>query len=352
MNTGAAITPSSEHLDVERAAALLRHETGVVIPVYLPQGIDRDCGQALLRENVAAYCRQVADPAMVCLSVDGEPFGAQFAAQLAGKFGTRVHVAPANKGKLHGAANGVRTLLAETDLAYVAIVDQDGDHFANELLNFVRAAQHIVRHTGRDRVLVLGGRLSRHRPLGLLRGELEELADRVLLDALFYRSVVTGRPLRLEYAFAHGDYPDFHSGYKLFSRATAGHVFLGPPHQAGVSDDCYYRHACEAVMVVEALEQDAYLGVVNRTTVNEQPVSTFGLYNASQLMADTIIWPCKRLEIPLPFVRQWLDNHIPRLLLSTLIPDGRRELERIRELVCAAYGQEEKPGPSLQPLFV
>lgn len=31
-------------------------------------------------------------------------------------------------------------------------------------------------------------------------------------------------------------------------------VFLSPPQQMGVSDVVYYRHACEAVIVVEALE--------------------------------------------------------------------------------------------------
>ena len=64
-----------------------------------------------------------------------------------------------------------------------AIVDQDGDHFAYELPNLVRAALHITSHNHRERVIVLGRRISRHRPMGLLRGELEEYADRILLDA-------------------------------------------------------------------------------------------------------------------------------------------------------------------------
>ena len=35
-------------------------------------------------------------------------------------------------------------------------------------------------------------------------------------------------------------------GYKLFTRATAADVFLSEPRLAGVPEDCYYRHACEA----------------------------------------------------------------------------------------------------------
>jgi hypothetical protein len=338
---------------LQRTAHIVRHETGIVIPVYLPEGVDAACGEALLRDTVATYCDQVADPAAICLSVDGEQFGADVAQPLAREAGTSCYVSPANRGKLGAAANGVRVLLAKADLAYVAVVDQDGDHFANELPNFVRAAQHIATHVGHDRIMVLGRRISLHRPLGFLRGELEAFADRVLLDALSYRAAVTNRPLRLEYAMAMDEFPDFHSGYKLFSRTTAREVFLSEPQLAGVSEDGTYRHACEAVMVVEALEHGAYLGVVNRSTFNEQPISTFGQLNLSQLVADHIIWPCKRLDVPLPFVRQWMANHTPRLLLNTLAPHGKEELERIRRLVFAAFGEEQgEVEPVLHPLFV
>jgi hypothetical protein len=345
--------PSFTHTEAA-ALGILRHGTGVVIPVYLPEGIDAARGAELLRETVQAYCAQVEDPATICLSVDGHPFGAAHASRLAEEFGTSIYVAPANRGKLQAAAHGVRVLLERQDTAYVAIVDQDGDHFANELPNLIRVARHVAAHTGNDRCLVLGRRVSRHRPMGFLRGELEELADRILLDALLYRSAIDGQPLRLEYVYALDEFPDFHSGYKLFSRSIAGQVFLGEPQMAGVSEACYYRHACEAVMVVEALEHGAYLGVVNRSTLNEQPISTFGLFNLSQLVADKIIWPCKRLGVPLLFVRQWMANHIPRLLLHTLAPDGKAELERIRRIVIAAWDEDQAadPEPTLQPLFV
>ena len=336
------------------ATDLMCHRTGIVIPVYFPEGMDTRLGEALLRENVGLYCEQAADPATICLSVDGEAFGSDSVDRMAREFGVSTCVAPINRGKFYAAANGVRVLLRKAEPEYVAVVDQDGDHFGNELLNFVRAAQHIARHVGDDRIMILGRRISRHRPMGFLRGELEELADRVLLDALLYHAAVTNHPLRLEYALALDEFPDFHSGYKLFGRSIAEHVFLNEPQLAGVSETCYYRHACEAVMVVEALEHGAYLGVVNRSTLNEQPISAFGLLDRSQLVADKIIWPCKRLNIPLSFVKQWMANHIPRLLLNTLAPDGREELERIRHLVIAAFGGEQggEPEPILQPLFV
>ena len=342
-------------MDVSAASAcieIVRNRTGVVIPVYLPDGIDREVGAVLLRDTVSAYCAQVAAPERVCLSVDGAACGADVACEIADAFGALVCVAETNVGKLSAAANGVCALLGSADLAYVAIVDQDGDHFANELLNLVRVAEHIARHSGEGGVMVLGERVSRHRPMGFLRGELEEFADRMLLDALTYHAAMTGRPLRLEYALSLGDYPDFHSGYKLFDVETARQVFCGMPHMAGVSRECTYRHACEAVMTVEALEYGAYLGVVRRATFNGQPISTFGQFNVSHLAADMIIWPCKRLQIPLVFVEQWMANHMQRLLLHTFAPDGAQELERIRRLVIAAFDGSRDLGPILQPIFL
>lgn len=295
------VSPSEQALD------FMRRETGIVIPVYLPKTIDTNKGKCLLRDTILMYCEQVSDPSTICLSVDGEEFGAEVVRGISEEFNVSSYISPANRGKLQALINGVRYLLDQRLLKYIAVVDQDGDHFANELLNFVRAAQHITNHAGTDEVLILGRRISRHRPMGFLRGELEELCDRVLLDALMYNAALTQRPLRLEYAVTFDEFPDFHSGYKLFSRSTASAVFLKGPKQMGVSDTCYYRHACEAVMVVKALDQGAYLGVVNRSTFNEQPISTFGLFNRIQLAADKIIWPCKRLAIPLPFVKQYTE---------------------------------------------
>ena len=338
----------------ERAFHTMRHETGVVIPVYFPEGVDTLQGKALLQDTVQSFCRQVKDPKNICLSVDGEEHGVEIAEAVEKDFQISWCFTPINRGKLQGAANGVRFLLKQSPLNYIAMVDQDGDHFANELLNFLRAAEHISTHADTEKLLILGRRISLHRPMGFLRGEIEELADRVLLDALQYRAVTQQRPLRLECAAAFGEYPDAHSGYKLFSVATAEAVFLSPPQMVGVSEECYYRHACEAVMLVEALEHGAYLGVVNRSTFNEQPISTFGLLNRVQLAADKIIWPCKRLEIPVPFVEQWLANHLSRLVLNTLPTEGKEELEQIRQLVLGTLMGDPKLKfeQPLQPLFV
>jgi hypothetical protein len=331
----------------------VRQATGIVIPVYLPPGSDREQSITLLRDTIAAYRAQVAEPGHVCLSGDGETYGGNIVRELADTFNVSACVGLENKGKFYGAMLGTCLLLENPDLHYIAVVDQDGDHFANELPNFVRAAEHTRTQSGDGRVMVLGRRISRHRPMGFLRGELEELADRVLLDALHYHAAMTGVPLRLEYATLLDEMPDFHSGYKLFDRATAEAVFMDDVTLAGCSERTYYQHACEVVMSVEALESGARLVVVNRSTFNEQPVTMFGKLNQVQLTADMIIWPCKRLGVPATFVKQWLANHAPRLLLNTVVPEGQEEIRRIRELVLTAFDNvDEEIDIFLQPLFI
>jgi len=114
----------------ERSLGRLRHATGIVIPVYLPESADRAQGKLLLRDTVISCCAQVDDPTAVCLSVDGADNGADVVQALAADFGTSTMVAPVNMGKLHGVAEGFRILLRRPELAYFAVLDSDSDHFA------------------------------------------------------------------------------------------------------------------------------------------------------------------------------------------------------------------------------
>jgi len=335
------------------AAKDLRERTGVVISACQPKGIGDDAFFSMLRETVEAFLREMAAPEAICLSADGDGPTGECARRLSDETGVRAVVGDVNRGKLHALRNGMAALSSWKEMRYVAAADQDGDHFANELLNFIRAARHAEAALGSDRVLVLGRRISRHRPMGFLRGELEELADRVLLDALHYDAAATGAPLRLEFTASLDEFPDFHSGYKVFTRRTADDVLLAAPNPAGQSEDCYSRHAVEAVLCVEAVKSGATLVQVNRSTWDEQPVSAFAQLDRRRMVADKIVWPCKRLGVPGPFAAQWLDNHLPRLLLGTLAPEGRKELLEIRRLVRDAFGvPPDDPQAILRSPFV
>jgi hypothetical protein len=252
----------------------------------------------------------------------------------------------------------MHALLDDERLLWFAAVDQDGDHFGNDLLNFVRAALHVVETSAMpDReaaIMVLGNRAC-HRPLGFLRAEQEALSNLMLMDALTYAAAVSNQPLRLEYLTTTDPLPDFHSGYKLFSRATAHAAFDHEPPLLGLPESAAYRHACEAVMTVEAHLSGATLAAINRRTFDEQPISHFASYNRAALAADMILWPCKRLNVPGHFVAQWLANHLPALLLGTLAPQGQDELRAIRQLVLHAYDLDPAatpPAPLTRPRFV
>ncbi len=323
---------------VRESIDIAQNATSVVITLYAGASIDPSDYAALLESTVLMYVRELADPSSICLSVDGPGLAVVVAERLSKRHGTSLVLSEQNGGKFAALQHGIQHMLQNTDHLYFAAVDQDGDHFASDLLDFVRTAEHVRKSIGTDRTLVMGERLSLHRPLGYLRGEQETLADAVLLDALHYHAAVSSQPLNLTYAQFIHKYPDFHAGYKLFSRQTALDVFMSEPDFAGCSEEVYYRHAIEAVMVVEALVRGATLASLTRRTFDEQPVSVFANFNLTQLTADLIIWPCKRLGVPREFVRQWMSNHIPELLLGTLQPEGRDELLAIQELVLEAFG--------------
>jgi hypothetical protein len=322
----------------EQIRSHLSERTGIVIPVYLPDDVALNQGRRIIEDTVASLAREVSDPASICLSVDGSEVGRSVCRSLAEDFSVETVYAEENRGKLSAVKQGAGFLLEHSRFRYIAVVDMDGDHFANELINFIRAAEYTRSLIGQDRIMVLGRRISRHRPLGFLRGELEELADRVLLDCLHYDAAVTDQPLRLEFTTSLDAFPDFHSGFKVFTRPVAEEILLAEPRMAGVSEKAYFKHAVEAVMTVEAVKCGAVLVQVNRSTFDEQPFTTFGGLDRIELFKNKILWPCRRLKIPPAFVKQFIDNHIPSLLLGTLAPQGSSELIEMRRQVLLAMG--------------
>ena len=128
------------------------------------------------RKPDRSYGTQAIGKADDTLAADGEDCGADVVRQLAARHGVDAVVGQRNQGKLHALRLGMARLEERQDLSWFATIDADGDHFANELVNLVRAGIYArqERHVGG--VHVLGRRISRHRPMGWLRGELEELA--------------------------------------------------------------------------------------------------------------------------------------------------------------------------------
>lgn len=330
----------------------LRQSSAVVIPAYFPAAADAGLAADLLRDTALGCSSLLGDPGRVCISVDGENPAAEAARRLQAEFGVKVVVSARNKGKLGALLEGLTALVREEMFRYFLLVDQDGDHFPNELPNFIRAVRHVSSAVKHDRLLVLGRRSSRHHPMGYLRGELEELADRMLIDCLQYRAALDGLPLNLQYALLFDEFPDFHSGYKLLTRPLVTALLDRPVCCEGLSEEAVYRHAVEAVLCVEAVLAGGVIVSVARSTFNEQPITAFGQLNRCRLVADKIIWPAKRLRVPGVFIGQWMENHMARLQLTTLVPSGKEELIQIRNLVREAFDLPEMPAEIDGPRFV
>ncbi len=338
--------------DYLRAAEGLRESSGIVIPAYFPRATELELAARLLTDTALGCRTQVGDPARICISVDGENPAAEAARRLEADYGLTIVVSGRNRGKLGALEEGLRRLIGNESLHYFLLVDQDGDHFPNELPNFIRAARHVATVAQTDRLLVLGRRSSRHHPMGYLRGELEELADRMLVDCLQYHAAIEGRPLNLQFALLLDEFPDFHSGYKLLTRPMVQTLLENGVPLEGLAEDAVYRHAVEAVLSVEAVLAGGIIVSVARSTINDQPMTAFGQLNRCRLVADKIIWPARRLRVPAGFVAQWMENHLARLQLGTLAPSGKEELFEIRNLVREAFDLPDAPREIAGPPFL
>ena len=71
---------------MSNAIALLEQATGVVIPVYFHADTDLDFGTALLHDTVHMFARELADPSLICLSVDGQGVPLTIAKHVASEF--------------------------------------------------------------------------------------------------------------------------------------------------------------------------------------------------------------------------------------------------------------------------
>jgi hypothetical protein len=243
---------------------------------------------------------------------------------------------------------GRRSPLAD-GIRYFVVRDCDADHFICDLPNLVRSAHNISVQEKTDRVLVIGRRIDRHRPLGFRRGQMEELCNRILLDAMNYRLARRSEVLNSQHYSPYGDVPDFKSGYKLYSRAVARIAFTRNPRFLCLEPKDYWRHGAEPIPIVEAVMAGAVIGEMNRTTFDVQPTTTFTESSAVDMHVKTLAWAFCRLGIHGKCAEQMFNNHIPRLLLAS-DASGREQLDAIKRETLTFYANyldgdySHKPG--------
>ena len=334
--------------------AELAGKTGIVIAAYFSAKPSDDMVRHLLWMTLGDTHHYVPLD-QVCVVVDGDERTARLAGEIQNRLlqehGSSFDLLPLaeNHGKLWAVRQGMRRLLeAHAQIEYLVTRDGDGDHALSAVPQLVRTAAFLQETYRHLRMIVLGARPSRHRPMGWIRGELESLLDQLTLDALAYALARQGRALNLCHCSGHS-VPDISSGYKVYGREIATELFRqSEPQLATLSTADYWHFGPETVAVVEGLCLGAAMAETVRLTWDGQPTSSFGDFTHQALYGELLTWVYARLDVPLAVAAQLYDNRVPSLALGTE-KAGKETLASLREYVLArlaAFRREPEASPA------
>jgi len=336
----------------------LFHMVGTVIPTYFSAKPSDDMVRHLLQVTLGD-CHCYAPLESIWVVVDGDPRTARLVEELRERMLREHHSAfntlllAENRGKLWAVKEGVAALLkARPQVEFVVIRDGDGDHAISDMPGLVRAAIHLAEDRGDSRVILIGSRRSRHRPMGWVRGELEELLDQVTIDALAYSLARQGRALDLSHCLARNSVPDLNSGYKVYGRQIAKLLFVEhQPHLGCLTAHDYWHYGPETVSIVEAILAGAVIGETQRLTWDGQPTTSFGEFDHVSLYGELLAWVYCRLELPLDVAARFYDNGVAHMALGTT-RQGREVLATLRQYAlekAQAYRGGTGPLPAASP---
>ena len=300
----------------------IRGRLVTIVPVWYPEDLPETSAAELLAQTLGDVER-VSRPEHVCLVVDGQPRWAPVAGAAAERLtedGDKPHVLvlPENQGKGAAVRAGLERMLDATDCPCFVVRDADGDHFTNDVPSLFRLSRQIQGDTGNRNVLVVGARVDRRRPMGLVRGELERWVAGFIWDALRYGLAARGRAVDATFLGPYDRTPDLLSGFKLYTREAAR---LGAEGMARAMDDHpelrMGRYGGEVVPPVETLLAGGVVGQMARGTLEGQPVSGFASLKRLDVYPSRILWTAKRLELPPAVTLQLFDNAVARTPLSS-----------------------------------
>jgi hypothetical protein len=329
----------------------IRRSVGMVIPVWFPSSLSvddlRDTLQSTLHD-----CDHYLPWEQVVLVVDGDERSYAVVQELQERYRARcgtpfdVVYNPENRGKGYAVFLGARWLIQKPHLEYLTTRDVDGDHTLNDLLNLLRQALKLREAEATDGVIIIGRRNHPHRALGFVRGEFEALMNRVILDAVRFALAQRQEVLKTQYFSLSGEYPDLHSGYKLYSRQVCELMIRQPWERPPWVGDEIYRYGVEAVPFVEGVLAGAVVGEMARLT-QEPDFSGHGSFARPESNGSVILWTFQRLGIRLQQAAIILDNHLSKLTLWT-DSEGRAALLELRRYVLETM-QRHAPQPERIP---
>ncbi len=332
----------------------LRRSLAMLIPVWFPASVS----PAQIRDSLLATlydCEHYLPWEHVVLVVDGDERSHRIVQELQA---TRKHrhgctfdviYSVENRGKGSAVCRGAQWFLEKRGLDYLTIRDADGDHVLNDLLNLMRLAMFLRATEATDHLIIIGRRSDPHRALGFIRGEFEALLNRVLIEAVRFALAQQQRVLKTRYFSLAGEYPDLHSGYKLYSRSICELIVQYPWERPPWVDADIYRYGVEAVPFVEGVLAGAMVAEINRLA-QEPRFTGHGAFARPEPNGTVLLWTFLRLGIDANQAIALLDNHIPRLTLWT-DPQGKETLLELRRCVLEgllASAQAASPPPRMQ----
>jgi hypothetical protein len=314
----------------------MRQSLAMVIPVWFPARLSADqVGEHLL--DTLHDCEHFLPWEHIVLVVDGDARSYVIVQELQAscrqRYGQAFDIvySAENGGKGSAVCRGVQWFLDKQGLEYLTIRDADGDHTLNDLSNLMRLALALRAHENTEALIIVGRRNHPHRALGWLRGEFEALLNRVLVDAVRFALAQRQQVLSTQYFSLSGEYPDLHSGYKIYSRQVCKLMVERPWEQQPWVGPDIYRFGVEAVPFVEGAMAGAIVGEITRLT-QEPDFSGHGAFANPETNASVLLWTFLRLGIGALQAAAILDNHLSRLTLWT-DTQGRQALLELRRYV-------------------
>jgi len=314
----------------------MRHKVGMMVPVWFPV----DLSSEQVRETLLATlydCEHYLPWQHVVLVVDGDARSYRVVRELQAACvqsqGSAFDVIynEGNRGKGYAVFLGAQWLLERHGLDYFTTRDADGDHVLNDLVNLMRLALALQDAEQTDRLVIIGRRNHPHRALGFVRAEFEALLNRVIVDAVRFALAQQQQVLKTQYFSLLGEYPDLHSGYKLYSRPICEFMVRQPWERPPNVGNEIYRYGVEAVPFVEGTMAGAVVGEITRLTFEPQ-FSGHDAFARPETNGSVLLWTFLRLGIGVSQAAAILDNHLPRLPLWTT-PQGRASLLELRQYV-------------------
>jgi hypothetical protein len=315
---------------------LTRHSLGMVIPVWFPPALT----DGRVRENLLTTlhdCEHYLPWEHVVLVVDGDARSAAIVQELQGAWRQRhgqafdVVYGPENRGKGFAVFRAAEWFLERRELQYLTVRDADGDHALNDLVNLMHLAAMLRTQEGAEALIIIGRRNHPHRALGWVRGELETLLNRVLVDAVRFALAQRREVFKTQYFSLSDEYPDIHSGYKVYSRKICELMVQRPWERPPWVGAEIFRYGVEAVPFVEGAMAGAVIGEITRIT-QEPEFSGHAAFARPETNGSVLLWTFLRLGITPQQATVLLDNHISRLTLWA-DPQGRESLVELRRYV-------------------